>query len=702
MGQLGQSNQVSHHIAYMYDWTGQQWKTAEKVREIMRRLYVGGEIGQGYPGDEDNGEMSAWYVLSSLGIYPLQVGSANWAIGSPKFEQVRVKRTQGDLVVNAPGNSEKNIYVQGVTVNGAKHKSVSISQDEIAGPTTVDFAMGAKPSDFGSRAQDAPPSLTQGTEAPKPLKDATGPGRGTATATDLASGDDAKALFDNTSRTSVAFTSATPSVTFALSGVGQRATWYTVTSGPKAGDPSAWRLEGSKDDGKTWQTLDERTGQVFPWRVQTRPFEMAHTGTFTSYRLVVTATAGGAAPNLSELELLTDGSKAQNTGIKVSAAESFEVAEDTAWSGTVATFSGGVGQGQDPSATAKATIAWGDGTSSAGTIEAGDLGSFTIRGTHTWAEPGPYQPKVTVTTANDSGSALGAATVHQMSTPAYAAGFDSVCFGNVGDSVPCDGDRAGLSREALVAAGGVPGKLLTVPGTDLRFSMPGIPVGEKDNATGAGQTLPVTLAPGATKLSLIGTATQKNQDTTATVNFTDGSSTSYKVQYGDWCGSPQFGNVVAIQMGYRLNGTGTDGCQVKLFATAPLTVPAGKTVESVTLPTQTGDPATAGRIHVFAVADNGSALEVAAAADTTAATGTATDVTLGTATGGVPASTGYTARVQWGDGTVTEDATVTTGPDGTATVKGGHTWATAGTYTVRVLVSDSRSDVLASLKVAVG
>lgn len=147
---------MSHHIAYMYDWTGQQWKTAEKVREIMRRLYVGGEIGQGYPGDEDNGEMSAWYVLSSLGIYPLQVGSANWAIGSPKFDQVTVKRTQGDLVVNAPGNSERNIYVQGVTVDGKKHKSVSISQDELTGPTTVDFAMGAKPSDFGSRAQDAP------------------------------------------------------------------------------------------------------------------------------------------------------------------------------------------------------------------------------------------------------------------------------------------------------------------------------------------------------------------------------------------------------------------------------------------------------------------------------------------------------------------------------------------------------------------
>ena len=76
MGMFGMSNQVSHHIPYMYNWTGKQSRTAEKVREILRRLYVGGDIGQGYPGDEDNGEQSAWNTLSSLGIYPLQVGSA--------------------------------------------------------------------------------------------------------------------------------------------------------------------------------------------------------------------------------------------------------------------------------------------------------------------------------------------------------------------------------------------------------------------------------------------------------------------------------------------------------------------------------------------------------------------------------------------------------------------------------------------------
>ena len=192
-----------------------------------------------------------------------------------------------------------------------------------------------------------------------------------------------------------------------------------------------------------------------------------------------------------------------------------------------------------------------------------------------------------------------------------------MCIGEPGTESTCDGGQAGISRPALVEAGATPGRLLTVPGTDLRFSMPAIPAGENDNATGAGQTLPVTLAPGATKLSLIGTATQKDQDTVGTVTFTDGTTTAYPIQYGDWCGSAKFGNTIAVEMTSRLNGTSTDGCHLKLFATAPLTIPAGKTVASVTLPTQTGDPQSAGRIHVFAVADNGAPLTVTPATGVT-------------------------------------------------------------------------------------
>ena len=151
---------------------------------------------------------------------------------------------------------------------------------------------------------------------------------------------------------------------------------------------------------------------------------------------------------------------------------------------------------------------------------------------------------------------------------------------------------------------------------------------------------------------------------------------------------------------FRSNGTGTDSCRLKLFATAPLEIPSGKQVASVTLPTQTGDPQSAGRIHVFAVADDGQPVGFEAASGATATAGTAAEVTLGTVLGGVPGD-GYLARVQWGDGTVTEDATVTVADDGTATVSGRHTWAAAGTYTVHVLAGDTRTDVVGSVTVTV-
>ena len=87
---------------------------------MLRRLYLGSEIGQGYAGDEDNGETSAWYLFSALGFYPLQVGSENYVIGSPLFKQATVHLENGrDLVVKAPNNSERNVYVQGLKLNGA-------------------------------------------------------------------------------------------------------------------------------------------------------------------------------------------------------------------------------------------------------------------------------------------------------------------------------------------------------------------------------------------------------------------------------------------------------------------------------------------------------------------------------------------------------------------------------------------------------
>ena len=127
MGMYGHSNQVAHHVTYMYNAAWQPWKTQEKVREVLSRLYTGSEIGQGYHGDEDNGEQSAWYLFSALGFYPLVMGSGEYAVGSPLFTKATVHLENGrDLVVKAPKNSAKNVYVQGLKVNGKPWNSTAL------------------------------------------------------------------------------------------------------------------------------------------------------------------------------------------------------------------------------------------------------------------------------------------------------------------------------------------------------------------------------------------------------------------------------------------------------------------------------------------------------------------------------------------------------------------------------------------------
>ncbi|NUS90383.1 MAG: glycoside hydrolase family 92 protein, partial [Streptomyces sp.] len=130
MGMYGHSNQVAHHAAYMYDAAGQPWKTQEKVREVLSRLYLGSEIGQGYHGDEDNGEQSGWYVFSALGFYPLVMGGSEYAVGSPLFTKATVHLENGrDLVVRAPKNSARNVYIQGLKVNGKPWNSTALPHD---------------------------------------------------------------------------------------------------------------------------------------------------------------------------------------------------------------------------------------------------------------------------------------------------------------------------------------------------------------------------------------------------------------------------------------------------------------------------------------------------------------------------------------------------------------------------------------------
>ncbi len=289
MGQYGHSNQPSHHIPYMYDFAGQPWKTQALVREALSRLYLGSEIGQGYPGDEDNGEMSAWHVFSALGFYPLQMGSPAYAIGSPLFTKATVNLPGGKkIVVNAPDNSAENVYVQGLRVDGAAYASTSLPHALLADGAVLDFDMGPAPSQWG--ASSPPPSLTTGSAVANPLRDLTGPGEGTASI---------PALTDDTTATRAALPDT---FTYQFAGAGEQADFYTLTSSNTAGtDPAAWTLRGSSD-GTTWTTIDTRSAEKFDWRLQTRPFKIAQPGRYKHYALQVAEPAAGVS--LAEVELL--------------------------------------------------------------------------------------------------------------------------------------------------------------------------------------------------------------------------------------------------------------------------------------------------------------------------------------------------------------------------------------------------------------
>ncbi|MPY31435.1 glycoside hydrolase family 92 protein [Streptomyces adustus] len=280
MGMYGHSNQVAHHVTYMYDAAGQPWKTQQNVREVLSRLYTGSSIGQGYHGDEDNGEQSAWYLFSALGFYPLVMGSGEYAVGSPLFTKATVHLENGkDLVVRAPRNSTRNVYVQGLKVNGRTWTSTSLPHALLAKGGTLDFAMGPKPSAWGSGKNAGPVSITRDDQVPTPRADVLkGPG----------------ALFDNTSATDATVTSVDLPVGASTEGV-----QYTLTSSAdRTKAPTGWTLQGSKD-GTTWKTLDRRTGESFAWDRQTRAFSVGSPGSYAHYRLVLDGES-----TLAEVELL--------------------------------------------------------------------------------------------------------------------------------------------------------------------------------------------------------------------------------------------------------------------------------------------------------------------------------------------------------------------------------------------------------------
>ena len=156
IGQYAHGNEPSHHITYMYTYAGQQWKTAEKVRYIMDEFYK--DTPDGIIGNEDCGQMSAWYVLSSMGFYQMNPSDGVFVFGSPRFEKMSVKVRNGKtFTVEAENNTKENIYIQKVFLNGKPYKKTYITYEDIMNGSTLKFVMGKRPNkSFGKAIADRP------------------------------------------------------------------------------------------------------------------------------------------------------------------------------------------------------------------------------------------------------------------------------------------------------------------------------------------------------------------------------------------------------------------------------------------------------------------------------------------------------------------------------------------------------------------
>ena len=160
MGQYAHGNQPIQHMIYLYDWGGAPWKGQAHVRDTMAKLYSA--TPDGYPGDEDNGQTSAWYVWSALGFYPVAPATGQYAIGSPLFRRVTLTMPTGKtLTIDAQNNSPANVYIQAVTLNGQAHDKAFFTHDALEQGGALTFVMGPTPNKaWGAAPADAPYSLS--------------------------------------------------------------------------------------------------------------------------------------------------------------------------------------------------------------------------------------------------------------------------------------------------------------------------------------------------------------------------------------------------------------------------------------------------------------------------------------------------------------------------------------------------------------
>ncbi len=156
IGQYAQGNEPSHHMAYLFNYVGQPWRTQELVNRINKTFYT--NTPDGLIGNEDCGQMSAWYIFSAMGFYPVTPASGIYAIGSPVFDEVKMKLENGKTFTIRAGNIKGgNVYVQGLQMNGSHYNKTFIRDEDIAEGGNLTFEMGDHPNrDLGVQPAEMP------------------------------------------------------------------------------------------------------------------------------------------------------------------------------------------------------------------------------------------------------------------------------------------------------------------------------------------------------------------------------------------------------------------------------------------------------------------------------------------------------------------------------------------------------------------
>lgn len=161
MGNYAHGNQPIQHMIYLYNYAGQPWKAQYWLRQVMDKMYTPGP--DGYCGDEDNGQTSAWYVFSALGFYPVCPGTDEYVVGAPLFKKATLHLENGNsLIIQATDNNKKNMYIQTMNLNGTEYKKNYLRHEDLLKGGNINFQMGSQPNlNRGTEEESFPYSFSK-------------------------------------------------------------------------------------------------------------------------------------------------------------------------------------------------------------------------------------------------------------------------------------------------------------------------------------------------------------------------------------------------------------------------------------------------------------------------------------------------------------------------------------------------------------